>query len=124
MIKRFWGSAFGRAVTLMAVLDLLATPALLLMAKAGWIGGLWLSAVWFFVNSLMMWHIMQSVASGQKPDQRRILGWCIVKFPVLYLAGLGILLIPGIEVSGVLVTFTFFLISLGIVQITHIGKQA
>lgn len=124
MMSKFWTSAFGRAVMWMAALDLLATPALLLMAKGSWIGGLWLSAVWFVINSFMMWHIAELVASGQRPDPRKIFGWCLIKFPVLYLAGLGILLLPGIDASGVLITFTFFLISLGIVQITHIGKQA
>lgn len=108
---------------IMAVLDGLATPVLFVTGRAEWILGLWLSAGWFLVNSYLMWRIMEWVASGQMPDQRRILGWCVVKFPILYLVGLGILFIPGVSASGVLVTFTFFLIGLGTAQFLYIRKK-
>ncbi len=122
-MKKFFSSSLGRAVQVTFILDALATGALLMTGRAGWLAGLWLSAAWFLVNSLMMWRIMEWVASGQMPDQRRILGWCVVKFPVLYLAGLGLLMIPGVEVSGVLVTFTSFLIGLAVAQALNIGKK-
>jgi hypothetical protein len=122
-MKKYFSSPFGRAMQVTVVLDAVATAVLAMTGKAGWVAGVWLSAAWFLVNSLMMWRIMEWVASGQMPDQRRILGWCVVKFPVLYLAGLGLLMIPGVEVSGVLVTFTSFLIGLAIAQALNIGKK-
>lgn len=122
-MNKFFASSLGRSVLMMIALNVIATPVLGLTGRTGWITGSWLSAGWFVVNSLLMWRLMVWVGSGQAPDPKRILGWCMIKFPVLYMAGLGILLIPGVSASGVLLTFTFFLISLGVVQVLNIGKK-
>ena len=123
-IRTFLGSFFGRSVILMTLIDLIGTAVLVWTGRTSWIAGVWVSAVWFVINSLLLWRIADWVTSGQMPDQRKIIGWCVIKFPVLYLGGLGLLMIPGIQIRGVLVSFTAFLTGLLIVQLLNIKKRA
>ncbi len=43
------------------VLDAAATLALLMMGRAGWIAGLWLSAAWFLVCGISLFAIFWNV---------------------------------------------------------------
>lgn len=108
-MKPFWGSFFGKAVMATAIIDAVATLALLGFGKAGWLLGVWGSAAWFCLNAFLLWRITSWVPSGKTPPRGTVMVWVLIKFPVLYLLGLGFLLLPGVHIGGVLVTFTAFL---------------
>lgn len=108
----------------MVFLDAIVSVAMAWTGRIEWLPGIWVAAGWFTVNSLLMWRMAEWVRSERKPDQKRILVWSVVKFPVLYLAGLGLLLIPAVRVQGVLVTFTAFLIGMALSPFVNIGKRA
>jgi hypothetical protein len=111
-MKQFWKSFFGRAVIVMAALDVLASLALLGFGKAGWLLGAWGAAVWFLLNAFLLWRMSLWAVPGKTPEKGVVFKWVLIKFPVLYLIGLGFLLIPGVSLYGVLVTFTAFLAGL------------
>lgn len=111
-MKPFWNSFFGRAIIVMAVLNGIATLVLLGTGRAGWLLAVWGAAAWFLLNAFLMWRITAWVPSGQSPDKMTVMKWGLLKFPVLYLIGLGFLLIPGVHIGGILVTFTAFLAGL------------
>lgn len=123
-MKNFLLSALGRTVLGMVFLDAIVSVAVAWTGRIEWLPGIWVAAGWFTVNSLLMWRMAEWVRSERKPDQKRILLWSVVKFPVLYLAGLGLLLIPAVRVQGVLVTFTAFLIGMALSPFVNIGKRA
>lgn len=108
-MKPFWSSFFGKAVIAMTVIDGIATLAILGFGRAHWLVGLWGSAAWFLLNAFLLWRITVWSPAGKPPGRGTILMWCLVKFPALYLIGIGFLLIPGVHLGGVLVTFTAFL---------------
>ena len=111
-MKPFWSSIFGIAVLVTAATDILATLVFLGLGRAGWLLGLWGSAGWFWLNAFLLWRIAASFSAAGPADRARISKWMMIKFPVLYLLGAGFLLIPGVSLYGVLVTFTAFLIGL------------
>ena len=104
----------------MTALDVVATLVLLGVGRASWLLGLWGAATWFWLNAFWLWRITAWVPAGeQAPTKSTVLKWCLVKFPVLYLIGFGFLLIPGVRLAGVFVTFTVFLI--GMIVALYIG---
>lgn len=110
-MKPFWSSFFGKAVLVMAAIDAAASLALLGFGRGHWLLGVWGSAVWFWLNAFLLWHMAARASSG-KTDRGAVVRWSVIKFPVLYAAGVGFLLIPGVSLYGVLVTFTAFLIGM------------
>lgn len=109
----------------MTVIDGLATLVLLGFSRAHWLFGVWGAAAWFWLNAYLLWRITAwAPAGGQPPTQSTVLKWCLVKFPVLYLIGLGFLMIPGVRLGGVFVTFTAFLIGLAAALYIGIDTKA
>ena len=111
------------SVLAMAALDVVATVVLVALGRVGWVAGVWVAAGWFGVNSLMMWRMASWAGSGQLPDRRRIMGWCVVKFPVLYLAGVGLVMLPFVRIEGVFITCTFFFAGILVAQLLGIRKK-
>lgn len=68
-------------------------------------GGAWnLANLWCLSRLLATWL-------GQHRSRRRVIGWILVKFPLLYLAAFGLLNLPGMSFVGFGVGFTAVLIS-------------
>ena len=97
----------------MTAIDVLASLVLVGLGRAGWLLGVWGSAVWFWLNAFLLWRIAASLSAAKTTANRDgVMKWVLIKFPVLYLAGIGFLLIPGVSLLGVLVTFTAFMLGL------------
>ena len=68
-------------------------------------GGCWnLASLWCLMQLLTAWL-------GPHPSQRRVIGWLLVKFPLLYPLVFTILRRPGISLLGFGIGFTVVLLT-------------
>ena len=99
MTERMWGllAPMGVAGTLLAALIGLRWDAGISVGILG--GGAWnLANLWCFARALPVWL-------GSSPSRRRAVGWLLVKFPLLYAAAIGLLLIPSVSPVGFAIGF-------------------
>ena len=90
-IDSFWVSFFGRVIVVMVFVDLIATIGLVSVGRVDWLMGIWFSAIWSFVNVLVMWRITGWwLQVKQVPAQRWIRAWSVLKFPVCIWLGSGL----------------------------------
>lgn len=68
-------------------------------------GGLWNGAsLWCLANLLQAWL-------GPSPSQRKVIGWLLVKFPLLYVLAFGALKLPPVSLIGFGIGFTVTLVA-------------
>jgi hypothetical protein len=123
-IDSFWVSFFGRVIVVMVFVDLIATIGLVSVGRVDWLMGIWFSAIWSFVNVLVMWRITGWwLQVKQVPAQRWIRAWSVLKFPVLYLVGFWLIVLSHIRMAGVFVGLSAFLIGLVVVQLLSARQE-
>lgn len=104
---RFFGSVFRISF----ILTVLASLAAFLTGRTLWIPGMWAAFLWLSVNGFLMNKLFVWCLDGVPKHRNKIQAVCIVKFPVLYLAGLGLLFVPAVKIQGVFAGFTVFMIA-------------
>ena len=112
---------FGRAALGALIADGVASLAFVAYAQYDWLGGIWASAAWFAANSFLLWRISAPAEAGRVPARGEILTWTVVKFPLLYLAGFGLMLVPGVKLKGVLVSATAYIACLAVLMVFRFG---
>jgi|GEM_PF-4374757 len=122
-MKIFWVSYFGKTIIAMTALDLVATIGLVFNGYSDWLSGIWVSAVWFFANALVTWRIAEWVRSGKMLSRRQVFIWSMLKFPVLYLVGFWVMMLPSVRTDGVLVTFSVFLIGIVVTRFFSVRQK-
>ncbi len=113
---RFWQGSFGRCIRFSCIVLALFSSIIIFTSLRVWLLGVWVAMLWLFLNSLSMAKIYFLAMDGQVGKQ-----WitnCLIKFPLLYLLGLGFLILPGIQFEGVLVTLTIYMLIMGWVLAT------
>jgi len=80
-------------------------------------GGLWnLVNLWCLARTLRVWF-------ASTPPRRRVVAWFVVKFPLLYLAAVGVLMIPGLSVVGFGVGFLVLLASVLVTTLVRLQRM-
>lgn len=72
--------------------------------------GLALGGIW---NAANLWCLAQLLKAwlGPQPSRRRVVGWLLVKFPLLYLAAIGALRHPAVSLVGFSIGFSLVLLA-------------
>jgi hypothetical protein len=83
-----------------------------------WFWGIWVAFFWIQINNYLIRRMIQMVGEGQA-DRKKIMMFSLIKFPVLYLAGLLILLSEWVALKGVFVGFTIYFVSLTVFSGIH-----
>ncbi len=111
-MQQYYRSFLGRVSVLHLVLLGILSIGTTTKGRAFWLGGMAAAFLWLLVNSLLL-HLLSKLAfqstSTDLNKRRGIYAVCFVKFPVLYLAGLCLLLLPMISNEGILLSMTAYL---------------
>lgn len=75
--------------------------------KAGWIIGSLAAWAWAYADHLFLARIVRMVQSGKRSGPE-LWKWCLIKFPALYLVGLGGLLLPFVKIPGVIAGLSIY----------------
>jgi hypothetical protein len=94
---------FKRTVAVSAAVWAVSAAVLAVTGRASWIAGAAGAWVWAVANQAFLVRIVRGVAQDAARAGRELRFLCLVKFPLLYLLGLGWLLLPFVKVAGVLV---------------------
>jgi len=108
-MKDFWKGFFGVSILWSAAGWVLASVAAVFRGPAEWTAGIWACGAWLLVNHYLIYKIVGMVRRGGEIQRRKIYALSLVKFPVLYLGGLGLLLLPWVHPEGVLIAFSVYL---------------
>ena len=111
MFENSLTTLFKKAVFTTAVLLGALSLALGFLKCWDWLAGLWLTFVWLCINGFLLGKISRAVTIENMPNRRQITTLCMIKFPVLYLAGLGLILLPFVPAEAVVAAFSLYLIS-------------
>lgn len=99
---------FKRAVSVSGLVWVLAAVTLAVTGRDSWIAGSAGAWVWAVVNHAMLVRIARGIGADAEKAGRELRLLCLVKFPLLYLLGLGWLLLPFVKVAGVLVGLSVY----------------
>lgn len=109
-IRAFRISFLGSVVRYTAAALIVTSVFFVLTGKSNWVWSSWGGFIWIFVNSVSVFNLLELVRNDITVNRSRIVWLCLIKFPVLYLIGFMLLLMPQTAVEGVLVIFTIFLV--------------
>lgn len=101
----FKTSFTGRCVILTALATIPVAAVVAIAGRVEWILGVIAAVAWISANDYLFWRMLAMVRAGTF-DRGKLNIFLIVKFPVLYLLGLGLLVVPAVRLSGVLVGLT------------------
>lgn len=111
MTKRTFKTSFlGSVMRYTAAVLIITSVLFVFIGKTTWIWSSWGGFAWIFINSMAVFHLLELVRNDASVNRSKIVWLCLIKFPILYLAGFTLLLLPQTSVEGVLVVFTIFLI--------------
>ncbi len=96
-------------------------------AQSQWMSGLgvWVGALWIFLNSYFLFHLVQVGTQSKVRMSDRILLISILKFPVLYIAGYFILKSRVFPIGGILTGLSLFILAYIFTWIRfNVGKRS